>query len=89
MAAALAMHSVFVWPSAHAVSAARNAWMSVGANFRPSTVRYVFREERARPSDGSRDVGIMRRLSGSGWESSKSRQRRLMSNACCISFWPK
>jgi len=89
MAIALAMHSAFVRPSAHALSAARSAWMSVGATLRPSRVRYAFREERARPSDGSRHVGIMRRLSGSGWGSNKSRQRRLRSNACCISFWPK
>ena len=89
MVVALAMHSVFVRPWAHALSAARKAWISVGANFRPSKVRYAFREERARLSDGSRDVGIMRTLSGSGWDNNKSRQRRLSSKACCISFWPK
>ena len=89
MAVALAMHSAFVRPWAQAISAVRKAWISVGANFRPSKVRYAFREERARPSDGSREVGIMRRLSGSGWENNKSRQRRLRSSACCISFWPK
>ena len=89
MVVALAMHSAFVRPWAHALSAACKAWISVGANFRPSKVRYAFREERARLSDGSRDVGIMRTLSGSGCENSKSRQRRLRSNACCISFWPK
>ena len=68
MVLALAMHAAFVRPWVHALSATRKAWISVGENFRPSEVRYAFCEKRARLSDGSRDVGIMRRLSGSGWE---------------------
>ena len=88
-AVAFAMHSVFGRPDSQAASAAWRACRSVAATLRPSAVRYAFREERASPSVGSRAVGMMCKLSGSGLDRRRSLQRRFRSNACWISFWPK
>ena len=58
--------SSFVRPPCQAWWAACRTWCNVGRTFLPSEVKYVFREDRANPSDSSRAVGITWRWSSSG-----------------------